>query len=162
MPTHFSTSLRVVLFFALPLYSSFAGAQTQISAPETLGSIATLVELPNGIRFTTSRGGVEEIVALRKDVLRVRIGKSGTLPEDASWAVLPSIRTQSVVVTPANQTDAVGFRTEMLQVAISRNDLRMTVRDAKGNVVQLDATPVFYEGSAFQISKSMPADEAVS
>lgn len=159
MPTHFSTSLRVVLFFALPLYSSFAGAQTQISAPETLGSIATLVELPNGIRFTTSRGGVEEIVALRKDVLRVRVGKSGTLPEDASWAVLPSIRTQSVVVTPGNQTDAVGFRTEMLQVAISRNDLRMTVRDAKGNVVQLDATPVFYEGSAFQISKSMPADE---
>jgi len=47
---------------------------------------------PNGIEIRSGTA-VIEITALRDDVLRVRVGAEGQLPEDASWAVLPSART---------------------------------------------------------------------
>ena len=48
-----------------------------------------------------------QITALRDDVLRMRVGPAGALPEDASWAVLPASRTSSVSVTPES-TDTRG------------------------------------------------------
>ena len=57
--------------------------------------------LDNGIELH-SGSAVMEITALRDDVLRVRVGPEGKLPEDASWAVLPEARTAKVTVTAAN------------------------------------------------------------
>src|ERR1700734_1248680 len=56
-----------------------------------------LVVLDHATGFTALANGVaiadgsarEEITALRDNVIRVRIVPTGTLPENASWAVLP-------------------------------------------------------------------------
>ena len=58
--------------------------------------------LENGIELH-SGPAVMTITALRDDVLRVRVGPEGTLPEDASWAVLPEARAAKVTVTAATQ-----------------------------------------------------------
>jgi alpha-glucosidase len=117
------------------------------------------VDLQNGLRLTTSNGGIEEIIALREDVLRVRVAKGPALPEDVSWAVLPQTRQQSVMVEQQSDATTVGFNTQKLQVAVSRSDLRLTVRDAQGHIVQQDAAPLHFDGSSFQLAKVMPADE---
>jgi alpha-glucosidase len=130
------------------------------SAIVTLNVFSGAVPLPNGIQIK-SGSTIEEIVALRDDVLRIRIGSTGTLPEDASWAVLPEARKASVPVTAESSPEAVGFRTGKLRVMISRNDLRLSVTDLNGNVVQEDAPgwPVTFHGNNFQIYKRMPLDE---
>ena len=67
------------------------------------------------------------VTALTDHILRVRIARDGTLPEDASWAVPAAVRAKSVAVTPT----ADGFATKALKVAIAP-DLSLTVTDPDG------------------------------
>ena len=79
-----------------------------------------------------------QITALRDDVLRVRVGPEGTLPEDASWAVLPEARTAKITVTAANSGDAVGFKTAKLIVSVDRATMALKVTDLDGHVIDQD------------------------
>lgn len=73
-------SIRRSLLRALALGTMLAGTATPALAQET--------------RMTSTQGGIERrmgqlvlrIDALTDSVVRIRIGKNGTLPEDASWA----------------------------------------------------------------------------
>jgi len=159
MPARLSLLWGAALLCALPMVSLPAVAQQPVEGPHTLGSVAKAVSLPNGIRIETSAGGMEEIVALRDDMVRVRAAAGHDLPEDSSWAVLLETRRASVSVEREDNSEAVGFRTRTLHIAVIRGDLRLIVRDENGNVLQQDAAPLRFEGSAFRLVKSMPADE---
>ena len=91
--------------------------------------------------------------ALRDDVLRVRVYPAGQPAEDASWAVLPAARTARVPV----QTEADGFQTGAVRVAIGA-DLRLTVSDLAGHVLQQDRAPVQWASDGFNVSKVLPED----
>lgn len=159
MRTRFLLSWGAALFCALQL-SVYLVAETQCpDGLHTLGSVAGVTQLPNGIRIETSTGGVEQIVALRADVLRVRISPDHALPEDASWAVSPLTRQSASHAVREEAADTVGFRTSALSVAIRRSDMRLTVRDSGGRVLLEDDAPLHFEGSAFRLIESMPADE---
>jgi alpha-glucosidase len=114
----------------------------------------------NGIEIR-SGAAVMNITALRDDVLRVRVGAAGQLPEDASWAVLPASRTSTVAVTPETSATAVGFKTAKLRVSIQKDPLQLTVTDLDGHVIAQDlpGRPVEYHGAAFRIYRKSPADE---
>jgi alpha-glucosidase len=86
--------------------------------------------------------------ALRPGVLRVRIFPLGQPAEDASWAVLPAARTARVPVV----SEPAGFRTSALRVAVT-SDLRLTISDLLGNVLQTDALPVAWSSDGFKITK---------
>jgi alpha-glucosidase len=92
--------------------------------------------------------------ALRPDVLRVRVFPNGHPAEDASWAVLPKARTAT---SPAVTTDD-GFATSALHVAVTP-DLRLTVSDPSGNVLQSDALPITWTTNGFQVTKTKTADD---
>ncbi len=114
--------------------------------------------LPNGI--AASSGNLhEEIVALRDDVLRIRVWQGDSMPEDASWAVLATARHASAAVVQENADDHAGFRTKLLDVQINPQTLEFAVRDLDGNVLEQDARPVRFDGDTFRIYKSMPRDE---
>ncbi|HEY4661068.1 MAG TPA: TIM-barrel domain-containing protein [Terriglobales bacterium] len=114
----------------------------------------------NGIEVHSGKA-ILQVIALRNDVLRVRIGRDGVLPEDASWAVLASSRAQRATVTPDNTSAAVAFRTKNLRVQIERATLRMVISDLQGNILQEDAAgwPAEFHDKAFRIYKQMPLDE---
>ncbi len=95
-----------------------------------------------------------EVVALTDHVLRVRMWRGGTPPEDASWSVLPAARTSRVHVTPAN----AGFATGSMRVSLD-DRLMLTVSDLAGNVLQKDAAPVSWEGRRFTISKQQTKED---
>ncbi len=130
-------------------------------------SFASLAQPRAAIRFASLPNGIdiravdvhEQITALRDDLLRVRIVRSGGLPEDASWAVLPDARTSSAMVTPEITPAAVGFRTNLLRVVVDRKTLRMTIFDRAGNVLNEDARRSQFDGPAFRVYKTMPVDE---
>jgi alpha-glucosidase len=42
---------------------------------------------------------------------------------------------------------------------VNRSDLRITIRDRSGKILLEDAAPLHFDGSAFRIIESMPADE---
>ncbi len=114
--------------------------------------------LPNGIAISDGAAR-EEITAVRDDILRVRITSSGIMPEDASWAVLPGPLHASVSVTPESSAQSFGFRTAALDVQVNRSNMRLTVRDLSGKIIQQDALPVRFQGTSFRVYKTMPLDE---
>jgi alpha-glucosidase len=116
--------------------------------------------LPNGIEVRHA-GMLLQVLALRDDVLRVRLSSKGELPEDASWAVPAEIRHQHVEVTPDATPDTVGFHTKSLSVRIERATLRLSTTDLQGNVLQEDAEgwPAEFHADTFRVFKKMPPDE---
>jgi alpha-glucosidase len=147
-----SKGLFIPAIFGL-LLPAAAGAQ-----PESAASSCTVSYLQNGIEVQD--GSLHErITALRDDVLRVRIWRGDTPPEDASWAVLPEARHASASVMKEEAREQVGFHTSALAVALDRRTLEITIRDRAGEILQQDAWPIRYEGDAFRVSKVMPVDE---
>jgi len=123
-------------------------------------SVDSAALTPNGIEIH-SGSAVIGITALRDDVLRIRIGPRGTLPEDASWAVLPGARASRVSVTPLADGSSVGFSTAKLRLTVDKTNLRMSIAGLDGNVICSDTAsrPLEYHGDSFRIYKDMPENE---
>src|ERR1700730_4655702 len=131
-----------------------------VPSPLVLNVFSAAVLLPNGVQVK-SGSAILDVRALRDDVVGIRIGVNGQLPEDASWAVLANSRRSSVSITSETDADGVGFRTRSLRVKIARSDLRLSVSDLEGNILQEDAEgwPMTYHGPDFRIYKTMPGSE---
>jgi alpha-glucosidase len=157
-------ALKALRLFASPalLLLSFAvtanPAQAQTSV--SLDRVTEAKPLPNGLEIH-SGPALMVVTALRDDVLRVRISPTGTLPEDASWAVLDPARTAKVAVKPELNAKTAGFSTAKLRVSIQRQPLQMTVTDLAGNVISEDVPgrPVEFHGKEFRVYKNSPEDE---
>jgi alpha-glucosidase len=140
----------VVRLFLAVLYS-YAGA---LAAPQSQTPAAVSVQ-PEGL--TVQVNGVHlRVQALREDVLRVRYWRSDAMPEDASWAVLPEARQSSVPMTPISGRP--GFTTAALRVEINPGDLRITVLDKEGKLVQQDAAPIEFRDNGFNLRRVMSTD----
>ena len=116
---HLNTTVRCLVLFSLLIAANcFAAAPQKFHAAGELelNEFSGARPLANGIEISSGQS-IIQITALRDDVIRVRIGRNGALPEDASWAVLPAAR-QHATVTADNSNAAVGFRTKNLRVQI--------------------------------------------
>ena len=163
-----TTARMLVALFALPLLSLSLCSQTRagekpaqaVPSHVSLDRVTSSSALPNGIEIR-SGSAVMQVTALRDDLLRVRVGAKGVLPEDASWAVLARARTAKVNVKAENTAGTVGFSTSKLHVSITRNPLLMTVTDFSGNVIAQDVAdhPVEFHGDSFRVYKRSAEDE---
>ncbi|MGC2447402.1 MAG: TIM-barrel domain-containing protein, partial [Candidatus Sulfotelmatobacter sp.] len=153
----------VLLWVALATFATCSafGQITAASQPTVLIDAVSASEvLQDGIQIQAGPTALR-INALRDDIIRVRISPTGTLPEDASWAVLPESRTKTISVQPMHDDSAVGFRTASLDVRVERNPLRIVIRDLSGNVISADAPgrPTKFQLGGFSIYKQMPPPE---
>jgi alpha-glucosidase len=138
-----------------------AWGQLPVNSPAvTLDAISASQPLGDGIQVQ-SGPAVVRIIALRNDIVRVRISPTSVLAEDASWAVLPESRTKSIEVQPWQDASSVGFRTAVLEVRIERNPFRIVIRDLEGNVISADSAgrPTNFHAGGFSVYKQMPASE---
>jgi alpha-glucosidase len=134
-------------------------AQSSSELHHVLTAVSSTQPLRNGIEIRADSTRMR-VTALRQNVLSVVVSPDGVMPEDASWAVLPEAREQSVEVTPVDEALSVGFRTAALDVRIERNPLRLVVRDLNGDVVCADAAPAIeFPRKGFAVYKEMPRDE---
>lgn len=126
----------------------------------TLEAVTSSLPLRDGIEIHAGAASLR-ITALRNDILRVRISLGSTMPEDASWAVLPGPRSKSVDVQPIQNAVSVGFRTALLDVRVERTPLRLIVRDLAGKIISTDAVgrPTRFQLGGFSVYKDMPTDE---
>ena len=142
-PRALKLALQSIVFAAaLPLAAQLPAAAHTSSGLQLSGTTLT------GPQLTL------RIDALRPDVLRVRLWPDGKPAEDASWAVLPAARTARVVVT----AEPDGFSTSALRVTVG-SDLRLTVADLAGNILQTDALPITWTSDGFTVTKSKPFDD---
>jgi alpha-glucosidase len=148
------------MFLAATSQANSSAEAQQTSGFVRLDRVTASRATSNGIEIRSGLA-VMQITALRDDVLRVRVGAAGQLPEDASWAVLPSARTASVTVSPQSSTTAVGFKTAKLQVSIHKDPLELTITDLAGQVIaeDLPGRPIEYHGTAFRVFRKSPIDE---
>jgi alpha-glucosidase len=153
--------MRLFVFFpslAVLLLGLPVRAQTPAAGCFRMQGVTGFTSLPSGVDIQAGSAR-EQVVALRDDVIRIRVSRTQTLPEDASWAVLPAARHSSVSVTAVDTDSSIGFATKSLRVSVDRGTLQLTVTDSAGNVIQRDALPITWTGDAFQISEAMPLDE---
>ena len=150
----------VVLFSAATSQLTIKAVAQQKAAFVRLDRVTASRPLPNGIEIRLG-AAVMQITALRDDVVRVRVGPAGQLPEDASWAVLPSSRTASVNVAPESNGGATGFKTAKLHVAVHKDPFGLSVTDNAGHVIAQDlpGRPIEYHGASFRVYMKSPADE---
>jgi alpha-glucosidase len=136
------------------------GSAHVAAAPMILSSVTDSRALADGIELH-SGPAVMRISALDDNVLRVRVGPKGILPEDASWAVLAQAREHSVAVVPEQSETSIGFHTKALRVRVDRASMQMVVTDLAGNVVLEDVSgrPVEFHRDGFRVYKRMPEDE---
>ena len=154
-------SVSAVIVFCAVLGFGITDVPVSAQSPSNVLSFArvtAVTPLPSGIEL---RDGelIMRITALRDDVLRIRAGRKGALPEDASWAVLPEARSASVAVTQDTDAALAGFHTGTLRVSISRTTGLLTLSDLSGKLLQQDAEPMQFEGDRLHLAKTMPSDE---
>src|ERR1700726_75308 len=163
MVSYFPQRFRVLLFGMAAVALISAQAQTA-SASRPRIAVETITgsqSLRDGIEIQAGTAGLR-IIALRDDILRVRVVPAGDLPEDASWEVLPGPRRKSVDVQQSGDAASVGFRTASLDVRVERTPLRLVVRDLDGNTISADAVgraTTFFQLGGFSVYKNMPSDE---
>jgi alpha-glucosidase len=135
-------------------------SQNEIHDPIILRNASGSTFYKNGMDIR-SGSAVMSIMALRDDVIRIRVGPRGELPEDASWAVMPQARTEQVSVTQETNETSVGFRTKILRIQVDRATMHLRITDLNGTVVEEDAVdrPIKFHRAAFRIYKTMPPDE---
>src|SRR5258708_26171222 len=173
MASSSSQRFRVLFLVTAALAAISAPAQTASSSSPRVAADRIAVDRVALETITGSqslRDGIEiqagatslRIIALRDDILRVRVVPGGALPEDASWAVLPGPRSKSVDVQPSGDASSVGFHTASLDVRVERTPLRLVVRDLDGNMISADAVgraATFFQLVGFSVYKNIPADE---
>jgi alpha-glucosidase len=132
---------------------------TEAADLRRLGAATGFRPLPDGLEVEAG-GAVIRIVAQRDDIVRVRIGPDGRLPEDASWAVLDGARCSSVPVEPVADARGAAFRTAALIVRVESSPLRLIVEDLEGRTISADAPEggVELRGAGFVLRKAMAAD----
>jgi len=129
-------------------------ANIPVATPATTAPAAVTTQ-PDGVEVRQG-AMLMRITALTDDILRVRVAPTGTLPEDASWAVAPKLRQSHAKITAG----ADGFSTATLRVRLSGSPLRLVVEDLSGKVISADAIePVKIDGKAFTLRKVMPQPE---
>ncbi len=159
-----ATRERSAVLCLLSLLVATFCAVTQSRAqglPQSLAFAAnvTVTTLPNGVELHDACATLR-VTALRDDVLRIRVAYNGSLPEDASWAVLPASRTATIAVTPETTSIVAGFRTATAHVSIDRRNGTLRVTDLNGRVLREDAAPVeFRTDGSFRLTEVMPTDE---
>ncbi len=165
MGKHLSTLHYVLLSVAalsalLQPFPSAAERAVAKSEALLLHTVTGSKPLSNGIELR-SGAALLQITALRDDILRIRIGAQGELPEDASWAVLKTPRQSSVAVTPASDANIVGFSTKSMRVSIARATMAITITNLEGNIIQASQPgfPIEYNGTTFRVTEHSPADE---
>jgi alpha-glucosidase len=149
----------MVLAFFLAASASLRGQIVSVdTAVLQLNHLTSSSALPNGIEVRDGDARMQ-IIALREEVVRVRVSRSKELPEDASWAVLKEARESRVAVAPDDSPSTVGFRTQALRVSVNRQTFALTIADLGGNVLQEDVRPIEFHGNSFRLYKAMPPDE---
>jgi alpha-glucosidase len=158
--TYRSAALSLLVFVFLVAAPVLLPGQTNSvgSGVLQLNHLTSSSALPNGIEVRDGEARMQ-IVALREEVVRVRVSRSRDLPEDASWAVLKEAKQSAVAVTPDDSPNAVGFHTQALRVSIDRQTFALAVADLAGNVLQEDARPIEFRDGSFRVYKTMPSDE---
>ena len=146
------------LFFVFAATLSLRGQDGPAgSTAVQLNHLTSFSALPNGIDLRDGDARTQ-ILALREDIVRIRVSRSNELAEDASWAVLKEARESRVTVAPSNTADAVGFQTAVLRVSLNRQTFALTISDRDGNILQQDMRPVEFHGESFQVYKAMPLE----
>ncbi len=149
-----------VLLLAATSQANLTGEAQQHTGFVRLDRVTASRPITNGIELR-SGAAIIQITALRDDLVRVRVGPAGVLPEDASWAVLPASRTATVSVTPESSDTSVGFKTAKLHVTINNDPFALTITDMEGHIVaaQLPGRPIEYNGASFRVYMRSPQDE---
>ena len=156
----FAFAVLGILLFAATSQARITAETPSQSGFVRLDRVTASRALANGIELR-SGSAIVQITALRDDVLRMRVGPDGQLPEDASWAVLPDARTASANVTPEDSAGSVGFKTAKLRVTVQRDPFQLRVTDLDGHVIaeEYAARPIEYNDGAFRMYMKSPSDE---
>jgi alpha-glucosidase len=127
---------------------------------QSLGDVASVKVLPDGVQVLAGAGGVR-VQVLSSNVVRVRYTRSSTFPTEHSFAVLPNAFARPTNVHVQETASEVTVDAGAVKVKIMRSPLRLVFSDSAGKVISQDKPhyPASFNDAAFRVWKSMPEDE---
>jgi alpha-glucosidase len=151
-------ALHKFRFLALTFATALMSCAGFAAQPAPLATPGNSFEMrPDGLDVRRGRVLIR-VTALTPQIIRVRIAREGTLPEDASWAVIPSMRAARAPITPIQD----GFATTAVRVHVDPATLALTITDPAGKTILADAAdPVALDGEAFTLRKALPLGEHI-
>jgi len=127
-------------------------AITLIGLPAYAHSVEHYSHQANGVTI--------DVTAVTDDILRVRMAR-GDLPEDASWAVLPSVRQSHVSLNHSENGAVVTLSTQKLVATLDTQNLHLSVLDKEGHVIVEDAATASINGTQFELHKVLPSGQHI-
>jgi alpha-glucosidase len=125
----------------------------------SIGNVTSVEETPTGALIAAGSARLQ-VTVIAPNVVRLRYAESN-FPPDQSFAVLPRSFPGQPKPQISDTSDSVTLGTGALLVRVYKNPMRVAFADAAGNLISQDEpnTPPAFNGSAFHVWKSMPADE---
>ncbi|PYX40829.1 MAG: alpha-glucosidase, partial [Acidobacteria bacterium] len=159
----FDASMKIKMRLSTPLFSLVVLCSCIVygqSQWRPLGEVTAVEKLANGVELSAAKTRVR-ITVLAPNVVRLRYSAEGNFAPDQSFAVLPGAFPESPKIQIEDSTNAVVVGTGDLQVRIEKSPMRVAFLDPHGQVISEDHPryPVSFDGSAFQVWKSMPLEE---
>jgi alpha-glucosidase len=143
------------LIAATAVALALSGPRSAAAQPATPAS--ELRSLPNGIEMGNATA-IVRVTALTDSIIRVRMGRAGKLPEDASWAVPTAVRREAVPV----RSTPDGFSTRSMIVHLDLSTLALRVTDLQGRTILADIDGgVQFDGRGFRLRKALPIEQHI-
>jgi alpha-glucosidase len=126
---------------------------------QSMGNVNSVKETQNGVELEASQGSVR-VLFISENIVRLTYaaGTNGAPVNPFSVLPQPSLPSSPQI---RQVNDSVTVSTSALTVRIERTPLRVSFLDPSGKVISEDQPgyPVAFNGSAFRVWKTMPADE---
>src|SRR5438128_11595461 len=146
--------MKRILFFVPAMAVALALARSPSAAAQP--ALASR-RLPNGIEISNATATVR-VTALTDSIIRVRIGRGGQFPENASWAVPAEVRREAVPVGSTSD----GFSTRSVIVHLDPGTLALRVTDLQGKTILADIDgAVQFDGRGFRLRKTLPVEQHI-
>ena len=124
------------------------------------GNVTSVEKTQTGADITFGQARLR-VSVLSPRIVRLRYAPTGSFPEDHSFAVLPQAFPADTQFEVKDESSAALISTGVIQVRIEKSPIRVVFQDANGGVISEDQAgyPPSFDGTAFRVWKSMPADE---
>jgi alpha-glucosidase len=122
------------IILTLLLLATFGWMSAQQFPDNSLGKLKKLSKDKNSFTIETSNG-TARVVVYSPEIVRIRISK-GNMDSDFSYAVIGTPLICSVKLKESQ--DLIQLLTDSIQLDISTNPVRFTMKDSRGNLLNQD------------------------
>ncbi|HTP68891.1 MAG TPA: glycoside hydrolase family 31 protein [Dongiaceae bacterium] len=146
---------RIVGLLVIVTLCATGATCTRAQGWQHVGNVQDVEKRNDGVVLKTGAAKIE-ITFFRPGIVRVRVGPSGTFPQNASWAVIQGAKSPVVMIKDSKEEVLIADNEAVVRV--KKNPLLINFEDLQGNTTLADepSLPMAWNGERVRVWKQMP------